>query len=101
MRSTDVTSYAKMNRPTGGRGQRMPYESMVIRIPIPCWQQVDDFCMHYREHMKLSGFSNLEAIKLNAIAKIIYEYKMQLKSGDDSTKCNELIQKLEEKMEGA
>lgn len=77
----------------------MPYQSMVIRIPEPCWQQVDDFCMHYRQTMKLSGFPNIEAAKLNAIAEIIEGYKKQSKSSEDWTKCNELIQELEEKME--
>lgn len=75
----------------------MPYQSMVIRIPEPCWKQVDDFYMHYRQIMKLSGFPNLEAAKLNAIAEIIEGYKNQSKPSEDWIKCNELIQELEEK----
>ncbi len=90
-----------MNRPKGGRGRRMPYQSMVIRIPEPCWQQVDDFCMHYRQHMKLNGFPNLEASKLNAIAEIIEEYKKQSKLSEDWIKCNELIQVVQGRLEAS
>ena len=90
-----------MNRPKGGRGRKMPYQSMVIRIPEPCWKQVDDFCMHYRQHMKLSGFPNLEAIKLDAIAEIIEGYKKQSKLGGDWTKCNELIQAIQGRLEAS
>lgn len=79
----------------------MPYTTMVMRVPEPCWEAIDDFCMRYRESMKVGQFHNKESRKLSEIASILDEYKKQAKTSRDWTKCTQLIQAIEEKIESA
>ena len=87
-----------MNRPVGGRGRRVPYDTMVMRIPVPCWEAIDDFVMRYRHNIKNNGFANVESRKISEITEIINEYKRQAKTSRDWAKCNQLIAALEEKI---
>lgn len=38
-----------MNKPVGGRGKKAPYETQVMRVPVPIAPQVEQFIESYRE----------------------------------------------------
>jgi hypothetical protein len=37
-----------MNKPVGGRGKKAPYETQVVRVPVPIAPQVEQFIESYR-----------------------------------------------------
>ena len=87
-----------MNKPVGGRGHKAPYQTMVMRIPVDCRQQIDDFVMRYRENFENNQIVNNESSKIFKIAAIIEEYKKTAKTSRDWTKCNQLIQEIEQQI---
>ena len=85
--------------PVGGRGHKVPYKTMVMRIPEPCWEQINDFVMEYRKTLNVLRFPSAPAQKLDEIAEIIEEYKKESKTNRDWKKCTQLIQDIEKKIE--
>jgi hypothetical protein len=40
---------AFMNKPVGGRGRKAPYETQLIRVPVPVYAQVEKIADDYRK----------------------------------------------------
>ena len=49
-----------MNKPVGGRGKKAPYETQVIRVPVPIVPQVEKFIESYRVSVVSDEEDNLE-----------------------------------------
>lgn len=58
-----------MNKPTGGRGKKAPYESTHLRVPVPIKGRLQEIIDDYRNswiddnHQQLSIFDELERLK--------------------------------------
>jgi hypothetical protein len=46
-----------MNKPVGGRGRKAPYETTLIRVPVPVYEQVEKIADDYRR-LVLEGEEN-------------------------------------------
>jgi hypothetical protein len=84
-----------MSKPVGGRGHTAPYKTMVIRIPVDLYDQVDAMADKYRSDLEM-GTNQVDADndKLSKLSKIIDNYRSASKSSRDWTKCNQLIEEL-------
>lgn len=49
-----------MNKPVGGRGKKAPYETILIRIPVPIYSQVEKMADNYRQSVIETDGDNLE-----------------------------------------
>lgn len=56
------TSYRflNMNKPVGGRGKKAPYETALIRVPVPVYNQVEKIADDYRRSVIENEDNNLE-----------------------------------------
>ena len=84
-----------MSKPVGGRGQKAPYETMTIRIPIDVKGQVEEIVERFRSgDLDLAKTDSSECNRKSQLTTIIERYKVAAKSSRDWTKYNQLIQEL-------
>jgi len=67
-----------MNKPKGGRGQKAPYETKLMRVPVPLEDQINKLAEMYRNHLeanpeadpnKTPNFMRQNHKKLNGLIK--------------------------------
>lgn len=46
-----------MNKPKGGRGHTVPYETKQMRVPVPLENQIQELMSRYRQWLSASGAS--------------------------------------------
>lgn len=51
-----------MNKPIGGRGKKAPYDTALVRVPVPIKPEIEDLIERYRN----SVLNNSEEIKANS-----------------------------------
>lgn len=49
-----------MNKPVGGRGRKAPYETALIRVPLPVYDQVEKIADDYRRSVIEGEDNNLD-----------------------------------------
>jgi hypothetical protein len=89
-----------MSKPVGGRGHKAPYQTMTIRIPIDVKQQVEEIVERFRsDNSESTQTDDRDNNRISQLTTIIERYKIAAKSSRDWTKCNQLIQELENEIE--
>ena len=89
-----------MSKPVGGRGHKVPYQTMIIRIPIDVKEQVEEIVKRFRSgNLELAKTDSSDNNRISQLTTIIERYKAVEKSSRDWTKCNQLIQELETEIE--
>ena len=89
-----------MSKPVGGRGHKAPYQTMTIRIPIDVKQQVEEIVERFRSNdLEVAKIDCSDLNRISQLTAIIERYKDMSKPSRDWTKCNQLIQELEAKIE--
>ena len=72
-----------MNKPVGGRGQKAPYETRVMRVPEPIADIVQSLIDGYRNQVldnNSNGNSSNEAVKILTLNELIVLAKSVLRS---------------------
>ena len=88
-----------MSKPVGGRGHKAPYQTMTIRIPIDVKEQVEEIVERFRSgDLELAKNDCSDNNRISQLTAIIERYKEISKPSRDWTKCNQLIQELENEM---
>ena len=44
-----------MPKPKGGRGQRAPYQTKLMRVPVPLEQQINELVERYQDYLDSEG----------------------------------------------
>jgi hypothetical protein len=56
-----------MSKPTGGRGNKAPYETRVLRVPVPILDSVNALIEHYRNSALQDDSSSLNCDDILAV----------------------------------
>lgn len=78
-----------MNKPKGGRGQKAPYETKLMRVPIPLEKQINQLVELYRNHLEANPEAdpnktpNLTDQSHNQLKSLIEELETIIKNHAD------------------
>ena len=81
-----------MSKPVGGRGHKVPYQTMNIRIPIDVKEQVEEIVERFQSgDSKLVKTDCSDNHRTSHLITIIRRYKAAARLSKDWTRCNQLI----------
>jgi len=75
-----------MNKPLGGRGKKAPYETQLIRVPIPVVQKVEQIIDDYRSFVINSEQSEFEKYPNSAACVTLISYSEALQRAREIVK---------------
>lgn len=87
MYSTETSyRFLIMNKPLGGRGKKAPYETVLIRVPVPVYSVVEKIADDYRRLVIEGEVNNLEEKSDNRVETTQVKYDDALQSAKEILK---------------